>query len=190
MAGVNYDSWEGTKRLAEAAEQIDKRAPEIFAYHVALELELDVVLAALLPRADKLSRLGFQHKVSVLNAAWIGDGDSGDKLSAALVRFNDLRNAIAHFDRGQIDGAFRKLRQAYAEIAPRRAEEADVAEIATGICVFMGDDPTAVDEKVVAVALNEFVERWKGIISKVPPAPSSVPSDAIRKIARDLTAGP
>ncbi|MFC5389880.1 hypothetical protein U0030_02245 [Brevundimonas bullata] len=163
MAGVNYDSWEGTRRLAEAAGRIDKRAPEIFAYHAAMEMEIDVVLTSLLPRADKLSRLGFPHKVSVLNAAWAGAPEAADKLCHALVRFNDLRNAIAHFNQREVEACLKKLRTAYAEIEPRGAATAAVGEIAVGLCAFMGDTPNPADLQAISDAMGKFVNRWTEI---------------------------
>lgn len=180
MAGVNYDAWEGTKRLAEAADRIDKRAPEIFAYHAALEVELDMVLSALLPRGEKLSRLSFGHKISVLNAAWQGEHEAAEILCAALVRFNDLRNAIAHFDPEQVASCLTNLRKAYGAIEPRGFEAAEVGEIAAGICAFMGDGPSPFDVSLVSDALDGFVKRYSDIFAATK---FEMPRIALPKVA-------
>lgn len=167
MANINYDPFGGYQRLAQAAERIDPRAPEIFAYHAALEAEIDLVLAALLPRPEKLSRLGFGHKISVLGAAWIGEPEAGDKICSSLARFNDLRNAVAHPAEGRIDGCLAGLRAAYREIEPTAGEDVAVAEIAQGICSFIGDGPSPADVERVAAAMKDFVDRYAKAFERI-----------------------
>lgn len=167
MARVNYDAWEGFERLSQTAEKIDPRAPEIFAYHTALEMEIDFILKALLPRAEKLTRFGFGNKVKVLHAAWIGEPEAGDILCDVLYRFNELRNAIAHFDSKQFDSCLSALRKAYSSIEPRGADLAEIDEIALGICSYMGDGPSPVDVDLIAEKMQGFIDRYSALF-RVP----------------------
>ncbi|MDQ0136130.1 hypothetical protein J2T08_004051 [Neorhizobium galegae] len=105
---------------------------------------MDEMLARSLPRAEKLRSggLGFQQKISVLNAAWQGDPESGDNLAKALVRFNDLRNSVAHGDsKKEVAASHKNLIKAVAQIDPNQREAPSPYELAISICGFMGDDP-------------------------------------------------
>ena len=56
LAKVDYEGFAGIHRMAQAEATVDQRAAVILTFHAALEREIDVVLAALLPRADKLKK--------------------------------------------------------------------------------------------------------------------------------------
>ena len=129
------------KRLIGAIEALDGRSRDVLAYHLAIEREMDVALAALLPRADCLwkfehgRRLGFGQKVSVLQATstsgWI------DRVAKALVCFNELRNAIAHGRaEAAIDKAFAKAFAATWSISGDGPppDQATVGGIAAVLC--------------------------------------------------------
>lgn len=167
MAQINYDPFEGYKRLANAVDQMDARAAEIFAYHSALEVEMDLVLDALLHNGARIRRIGFANKVKVLHAAWIGDAEAGDKVCDAFSRFNDLRNAIAHHDQPAIDGCLIALRAAYRRIDEKAGDDAPIGEIAQGICAFIGDGPTPQEVAEVAAALEGLVGRFSKAFANV-----------------------
>lgn len=145
MARVGYDSLEGILRLTSAGE----REPEPFAvdvltYHAALEIEMDHLIARLLPRPERLdgSGLGFKHKVAVINAAWQGRPEDGDLLADALANYNDLRNAVAHADQKRgVERIFSRLTTACARINPDQAADPTPYDVAVSICAFMGEDP-------------------------------------------------
>lgn len=142
MGRIDYDRLEGLRRLGQAKAKLDDRAGTILNYHAALEREIDLVLARLLPRADRLRGLGFGHKLSVLDAAWRGPEDAGDKLCHALFRFNELRNAVAHGDDvKKIDDKLKLLAEAFDTILPGAAEIADVELIAAGLVGYFADEP-------------------------------------------------
>jgi hypothetical protein len=85
---------------------------------------------------------------------WPGVSEAGDMLADVLLRFNDLRNSVAHGDQRQgLDGAFRNLMAASAKINPDQGYDPSPYDIAVGICAFMGDDPGA--QKVLRM-LDEF----------------------------------
>ena len=66
--------------MAQAEATVDQRAAVILTFHAALEREIDVVLAALLPRPDKLKKgFGFANKIDVLAAAGKGAPDDGGR---------------------------------------------------------------------------------------------------------------
>lgn len=147
MGRINYDPLEGLKRLAEARAKLDDRAGSILTYHAALEREMDIVLARLLPRADRLRGLGFGQKVSVLDAAWRGPGDAGDMLCHALFRFNELRNSIAHGDHAKkVDGKLALLVRAFDAIFPDNAAVGDIELIAAGLVGFLADAPLNIEK--------------------------------------------
>jgi hypothetical protein len=132
------------KRLARAIDALDDRSRDVLAYHLAIERELDVALAALLPRADRLWGLGFGQKVSVLqatsNLGWI------DLVARALIEFNNLRNAVAHGrSKGEIDKAFSKTCSAAASISGSEPPpKATVGGLALVICGALAVD---IDER-------------------------------------------
>lgn len=141
MAKVGYDQFAGLHRLAEVTQKIDPRAAVVLAYHAALEREIDVVLARLLPHADKLRRFGYGHKIDVLAAAWRGSPDAGEVLYTCLFRFNELRNAVAHGDRVDlVEHKLTALLDAYRRVNSDLPEDIQVDAVAAGIIGFMGDD--------------------------------------------------
>jgi len=159
MAKVNYDGFAGIHRMAEAGATIDERAAVILTFHAALEREIDVVLAGLLPRADKLRRnFGFGNKIDVLAAAWKADPDDGDKLHLVLRLFNDLRNSVAHGDPiEKVELWLSKLFEAYRSIIPDADVHIEIGEMAQGICSFMADGPTPKELMMTIAALDKLV---------------------------------
>jgi len=146
MGRIDYDKLAGLQRLGEARAKLDDRAGTILTYHAALEREMDIVLARLLPRADRLKGLGFGHKLSVLHAAWRGPEDAGDKLAHALFRFNELRNAIAHGDDAKkVDQKLASLAEAFDAILPGAAEVGGVELIAAGLVGYLADEPLNIE---------------------------------------------
>jgi hypothetical protein len=160
MARIEYDVLAGWARLLEAERQVDEQAPLILTYHAALEREIDEVLSRLLPRAEKITRIGYSHKVSVLAAAWVGDPDAGDRLARTLVCFGDLRNAVAHGDAAEVANAERRLQQAYGSLAPTLTTPPSLAEIAGGICSFLGDGPTPAEFGAIAEGIGAVLKRF------------------------------
>ena len=53
---VDYGGFAGTHGMAQAEATVDQHAPVIVTFHAVLERKIDVVLAALLPRPDKLKK--------------------------------------------------------------------------------------------------------------------------------------
>ncbi len=159
MAKVNYDGFAGIRRMAQAEASVDQRAAVILTYHAALEREIDVVLAALLPRPDKLKKgFGFANKIDVLAAAWRGEPDAGDRLHLVMRRFNDLRNSVAHGDPiEEVERWLTKLLEAYRAIDPDVDIHVEIGEVAQGICSFMADGPTITEFTAVAEALDKLV---------------------------------
>lgn len=153
MGRIDYDRLEGLRRLGEARAKLDDRAGTILTYHAALEREMDIVLARLLPRVDRLKGLGFGHKLSVLHAAWRGPEDAGNKLCHALFRFNELRNSVAHGDEAKkVDAKLALLAEAFDSILPGAAEITDVELIAAGLVGYFADEPLDIEKlKIPAV---------------------------------------
>jgi hypothetical protein len=113
-------------RLKTALDGLDPRASEILALHAAIERELDWALMRALPKANRLYGLGFGHKISVWAAAQRHDDKILDQLIGVLLRFNELRNSVAHGDnRQKVDAAVRRLIGALPEDAPHK-EKAEV----------------------------------------------------------------
>ncbi|MFC3784678.1 hypothetical protein GGR90_003047 [Sphingopyxis italica] len=166
MGKVGYDQFEGLRRLGQARAKLDDRAGIILTYHAALEREMDVMLARLLPRSEKLRGLGFGQKLSVLEAAWKGSADAGDKLGRALFRFNELRNAVAHGDRvKEVDEKLKLLTEAFDVILPGAAKVGDVELVAAGLVGFLADGPLNIDELKVSTGADRP--------SRARPLPSS-----------------
>jgi hypothetical protein len=159
MANVRYNSLEGILRIAGAGqEDPDAFATEVLTYHAALEIEMDELLKRLLPRAEKITDqfggIGFKNKVSVIDAAWIGDPKAGDLLCNALRCFNDLRNAVAHKDQTKgREKNYQRLIAAYRAIEPSEYDRPTPFFIAVQICIFMGDD--SVD------SVRQAIKKWK-----------------------------
>jgi len=158
MAKVDYDGFAGIHRISEAEATIDQRAAVILTFHAALEREVDVVLAALMPRAHKIRHFGYGHKIDVLAAAWKAEPEEGEKLHKVLFRFNELRNAVAHGDRSDlVEAALKRLVDAYLQIAPDADYCVEIAEVAQGICAFMADGPTIREFSALADGLDRLV---------------------------------
>lgn len=145
--------------MVRAEATVDQRAAVILTFHAALEREIDVVLAALLPHPDKLKKgFGFANKIDVLAAAWKGDSEAGDRLHLVLRRFNDLRNSVAHGDTiEEVERWLIKLLNAYRAIDPYVDMHVGIGEMAQGICSFMADGPTPREITEVAQALDQLV---------------------------------
>jgi len=154
MGKVGYDHFAGLARMAEELAKLDDRASLILTCHAALEREIDEVLSRSLPRADRLRNLGFANKITVLNAAWKGSDDAGDRLNAALFRFNELRNAVAHVNAPkEIDAKIALLRAAFDQVLPDNGLEGDsITEMAAGLVGFMADGVVSYDDLKIGQA--------------------------------------
>ncbi len=161
MGKVGYDSLEGILRVTASGEkQPNQFTADVLTYHAALELEMDNLLSLQLPRAEKLvdGKLGYTHKIAVLSASWRGDPEDGDKLAKALVRFNDLRNSVAHNDlQKQIKVHLMKLKAATDALDGDVDGTVTPYQLAVRICAFMGDDPKAADALKSLSQLNGLV---------------------------------
>ncbi len=91
------DAWADMhQRLGQAYATVNTRSITILRGHLCAELQLEAALAHLLPRASKLRKLSFGHKVSVLLASVASE--ALDNYARAFLTLNDLRNAVAHGD--------------------------------------------------------------------------------------------
>lgn len=146
MGKVGYSSFKGVGRLKLALkgpEETSRFAVEVLRCHAALEIEMDEFLNNALHNAAKLKAggLGFGHKIALVNACWKGEPQSGDKLANALVKFNDLRNGVAHGDHpNKIEKSFAKLKLACAAFDDTLSDMSTAEAMAVSICSFMGDD--------------------------------------------------
>ncbi len=166
-----YDALGGYDRLAEALSRIDERAMHIMTFHVALEAEMDLVLAGLLKRPEALGTgFGFPNKVRVLRAAWTGDEDVGQAACEALHAFNELRNRVAHGNKKEIRGNFNALVAAYQAIDATATRRTPIAEIAQGIMAHIGGAP-------LPPVMNAIVENMDRL------------SDAMHRLAGSLRVG-
>lgn len=143
MAKVDYDAFAGIHRMAQAKATVDQRAAVILTFHAALEREIDVVLAGLMPHAERIRHFGFGQKIDVMAAVWKGDEEAGMQLHLVLRRFNDLRNSVAHGDAiDKVERFLGRLVEAYRAIVPDADVHIEIGEMAQGICSFMADGPT------------------------------------------------
>lgn len=150
MEKPSYDAFGGYSRLAEALENIDDHAVQVMTFHVALERELDEVLATLVKRPQALdSGMGFGNKLKVLRAVWAGEEDILERAFAALHAFNEHRNRIAHGKKKEMRGTRKALLRAYQQIDGRATGQTAVAEIAQGIVAYIGQAPLPPDLKVL-----------------------------------------
>ena len=111
----------GFARLQHMRAAIDARAPDILACHAAIEAELDLALAATLPRAERLRGLGFGQKVSVLQASTTSLWSDG--VAPALIALNELRNCVAHGDRKKTRACYRALSKAVERMLDTEIKE-------------------------------------------------------------------
>jgi len=162
---MEYNSLEGWLRIGQATQVMDERAALILTLHAALEHEMEIVLRHLLPRGDRLGpRLGFSQKIDVLAAAWEGDGEMIDMVCRVLVRFNDLRNAVAHGDAREFKKAYDKLMQANLSIGGVPEVDQPLVFVASNVCAALGGAPTmqAVVEEI-GKALAEVIHGIKAL---------------------------
>ncbi|MBO9377708.1 hypothetical protein GG804_13105 [Sphingomonas histidinilytica] len=118
------------QRVQDALRGLDARAAEILALHAAVEREMDLALARSLPHADRLRKLGFGQKLSVLAAATNLDQSIVDRWLKPAIALNELRNAIAHGDgAAQITKLISKLRSTLTE-----DRDASIVACANTIC--------------------------------------------------------
>ncbi|MDV3456351.1 hypothetical protein RZN05_05100 [Sphingomonas sp. HF-S4] len=188
MGRVGYDPFEGLYRLLGAVDGIDPRAATILACHLALEREVVIVLNKLLPYPDRLRNLGFVQKVQVLNAAWQGDEEAGDRICAALNRFNDLRNAVGHGNDDRVDGCLQSLRTAYKEIYPESSGAISIEDIAGGIVAYFGDGPTPEEIRTVVTGMAEVMKGVSGTLANLSAALNNPPDVISRRAAEKLQA--
>ena len=128
--------------MREALSRVDVRTAEIIACHLAIESELDRLLAEVIPHPEHLRRLGFGHKVGVLRACF--DHDLLEMSADAFGDLEDLRNAIAHpRDKKQVRGAWRKL-CGRLRVDPETASVAGVANVLTNFLVMLGKELTPI----------------------------------------------
>ena len=112
----NSETIRGLIRLARAEKDMDERTTAVLAYHLALEREVMIVLGRLLPSATPVVDLPFAHKISLLESLWTLGGHR--ELAAALRRYNDLRNALAHGDlKEEIDVKQAKLERSCGRLS-------------------------------------------------------------------------
>lgn len=161
MAGAHYDGIAGVMRLIEAGKEPDTFAVEVVTYHAVIESEIEAVISELVPRPEGLfttsPRMSFGHKIHLLKALWAGAPDQADKLCAVLRRFQEVRNAVAHPDPKQIKGCVAGLTHAYREIDPTIGDEADILEVAQGICLFLQDGSNVTELKALFDGLGQLV---------------------------------
>lgn len=161
MGKVEYDWLEGIHRIAKAGDKLDRRWVEIIAYHAALEGEINVMLLKSLRRGEAVTgsspRFTFGHKVAILKAAWQGDPEDADKLCGILFSFNELRNAVAHPDAKKTEAEIRNVTNAYSALVRGLDHEPDIAEIAQGVCAFMGDGILPHDLKGIVDGVDHIV---------------------------------
>ncbi|MEO8724048.1 MAG: hypothetical protein ABI395_11125 [Sphingobium sp.] len=161
MGKVNYDWLEGITRVLKAGEKLDQRWVEIIAYHTALELELNEMLLKSLLRGEAVTgsnpRFTFGQKVAILKACWQGKADDADKLCRILFSFNELRNAVAHPDKKKTRAELKNLADAYLALVPNLGHAPTIAEIAQGVCAFMGDGIMPHDLENMANGLDHLV---------------------------------
>lgn len=174
MAGADYDGIAGIMRLLEAGDVPDTFAIEVITYHAAIHSELERIVGALVAHPEELfttsPKLSFGHLANLLRAVWAGEIGHADILVSVLHRFNDLRNAVAHYDQKQIKSCHAGLTNAYRNIDPATGDEADIAEVAQGICLFMQDGSNVADLKAIfqglATLVNETLPRGSGTRQK------------------------
>ena len=176
---MEYNSLEGWLRIGHATQAMDERAALILTLHAALEQEMEVVLRHLLPRGDRLgSRLGFSQKIDVLAAAWQGDAEMIDKVCRVLVRFNDLRNAVAHGDAREFKKALDKLMHANLSIGGVPEIDQPLVLVAANICAALGGAPT----------MQAVVEEFGKVLAQAAQGIKSF-LDAIQAKAKEFADG-
>lgn len=156
MARVDYDAGAGLRRFELAMERLDPRAAVIVASHIALEVELMVVLGRTVRRPYYLSELNFAQKVRVLASTWNGEDVDAENIKEALLKFGTLRNKVAHGNVEGIDAALQALREAYQRLYPDVELASSPDDIAGGIIAFFGDAPTPEEVRRIAEGLERI----------------------------------
>ena len=118
--------------LEKITAEVDSTVYYVVTMHFLLERELERAIAHFLPRSEKLGRLSFGHKVSVLEACV--DHRVINVIAPQLVAFNNLRNAVAHHDTKE----FRRCVNAMNASFPMPE----------------GDDPLVIDDNFVPAFLG------------------------------------
>ncbi|MDB5714411.1 MAG: hypothetical protein JWO15_1808 [Sphingomonadales bacterium] len=163
MAGADYNGIEGLIRITAAGDKLDDTfAIEVLAFHAALEVELDIVLRALLIRPDAIlkakgKRLSFPQKAQLLVALWKGDAEKADKLNVVLQAFEDLRNEVAHMGDEPLKSWKAKLDAAFREIEPDTGDDPSLYEIAQGTAFYMADGHSVADFVAAMNGLEKLV---------------------------------
>ena len=104
------------KRVQRAVPDLDPRTVDAIAFHLKLERELTEALAHILPRPERIARLGFGHKISILQATtsdtWI------DVVAEGLIAFDGLRHAAAHGNpKPEFDACLARVRVAVERLS-------------------------------------------------------------------------
>jgi len=170
MAGIDYDGIAGILRVHEAGEKRETFAIEVITFHAAIEHELEVALGKIIPRSNVLfdgkPKMSFSHKAKLLQALWKGKPEDADKLAGVLKAFQDLRDAVAHYDARNIKSCKTNLTIAFWEISGTKEDDYTVLQIAQGICLFLSDGHS-LDDVVAALGqldtlINEDLPRALG----------------------------
>lgn len=82
------------RRLALVAGDMDLRTAEVVICHVAIEREVNLALAKLVPNPERLGGLPLAHGLKVLAALWTSS--PSEHLAMLLRRWDELRNHMAH----------------------------------------------------------------------------------------------
>jgi hypothetical protein len=109
-----------TVRFNELIGDLDERTAQVLAAHFAVERELDVTLSYFLPQPEKLGAIKFGHKVQLLRACC--PDPYVDIFLDPILRLDNLRNALAHNNKAQIDGCFSAFTTSIDEFAKAGVE--------------------------------------------------------------------
>lgn len=156
MARVDYDAGAGLRRFELAMERLDPLAAVIVASHIALEVELMVVIARTVRRPDYLGELNYAQKVRVLASTWNGEDVDAENIKEALLKFGTLRNKVAHGNVESVEAALQQLREAYQQLYPGVDLASSPDDIAGGIIAFFGDAPTPEEVRKIGEGLERI----------------------------------
>jgi hypothetical protein len=107
------------RRLKAALDKLDPRATEVLAYHAAIEREVELAIERRIPRPLRLKGLSYGHKVSVWAALQNVSDQWVERVARPMLRFNDLRNAIAHGNnKREVDAALKNLFDSIPNLEP------------------------------------------------------------------------
>ncbi len=156
----DYDPYAAIARIASASLAKDERALQVITCHLALEREVNLILATLTNREVRLN--GFRNKARMLHALWDRRPDienSANLMLQALERFDDLRNAVAHGNEG-VEKCHDNLSAAYLLLEPDCPADADYGYIAQGLCAFIGDGMMPAELSRIVTMLDQALARW------------------------------